>query len=393
MIEQHNSRAHAILAASKSERWLNCTPSARLEEAIPDEPQTAYALEGELAHELAQIMLNYEVAGTMSSAEYDSNFERIINHQAFNEEMLDEVPKYVEFCDAEYGQIQTTVPDAMLLIEEKVDFHRFVPDGFGTCDCVIIADGTMYVIDLKYGKGVLVSANNNSQLKLYAVGALERFGMLYDIKKVILTIAQPRRDNFSMFEMSITDLYDWADTILVDKAQRAWQGIGEQVPGEWCKFCKVKAQCKALAEERLHVTKHDFSDVYLLTDDEIAEMLKIAPLIKEWLNGLEAYALKEALSGKKWPGYKLVAGQSRRKWLDENKVIGRLLAEPDLSEEDVYTQKLNGITIIEKKIGKKRFSELLNDLIIKPEGAPTLVELEDKRPELGIGQAQIDFSD
>jgi hypothetical protein len=251
----------------------------------------------------------------------------------------------------------------------------------------------MYVIDLKYGKGVLVYAHENSQLKLYGIGAFEKFGMLYDIHKVVLVVAQPRRDNFTTYEISIADLYDWAENVLVERAQLAWRGEGEQVPGDWCKFCKVKAQCRALANERLKATKHDFAEPYLLTDDEIAEMLGTAPLIKEWLNGLESYALKAALSGKRWPGYKLVSGQSRRKWLDENKVIGRLLAQADLSEEDVYTQKLSGITVIEKKLGKKRFTEILHDLVVKPEGAPTLVEEDDKRPELGIGQAQTDFSD
>lgn len=393
MIKKHGGRAHAILAASKSDRWINCPPSARLEEAIPDEPQTAYAAEGELAHELAQIMLEHDVTGTMSDAEYDNNFERIVNHPAFNEEMLDEVPKYVDFCDSEFTRIKLDTPDAIMLIEEEVDFHRFVPEGFGTDDCIIIANNVMYVIDLKYGKGVLVHAHENSQLKLYGIGAFEKFGMLYDIHKVVLVVAQPRRDNFTSHEISIADLYDWAENVLVERAQLAWRGEGEQTPGDWCKFCKVKAQCRALANERLKATKHDFAEPYLLTDDEIAEMLSTAPLIKEWLNGLQSYALKEALSGKKWPGYKLVAGQSRRKWLDENKVIGRLLAQADLSEEDVYTQKLNGITVIEKKLGKKRFAELLHDLVVKPEGAPTLVEEDDKRPELGIGQAQTDFSD
>lgn len=393
MIKKHGGRAHALLAASKSDRWINCTPSARLEDDIPDDPQTAYAAEGELAHELGQIMLEHDVLGTMTDADYDNNFERIINHPSFNEEMLDEVPKYVDFCEEEFTRLKVETPDATMLVEEEVDFHRFVPEGFGTDDCIIIANGTMYVIDLKYGKGVLVSADNNSQLKLYGIGALEKFGLMYDVHKVVLVIAQPRRDNFSTYEISIPDLYDWAENVLVERAQIAWKGEGEQVPGDWCKFCKVKAQCRALANERLKATKYDFTEPYLLADEEIAEMLGTSKLIKEWLSGLESYALKAALTGKTWPGYKLVAGQSRRKWVDEDKVIGRLLAEPDLSEEDIYKQKLNGITIIEKKIGKKRFAEVLKGLVVKPEGAPTLVELEDKRPEFGIGQAETDFSD
>ncbi len=391
-MEKHGERTHALLAASKSDRWINCPPSARLEEAIPNDPQTPYAREGELAHELAQLMIEYEVIGSISSADYDARFEQIVNDPAFNEEMLDEVPKYVDFCDAEFTRMKQLTPDAMMLVEQKVDFHRFVPEGFGTDDCIIIANDLMYVIDLKYGKGVLVSAEENSQLKLYAIGALEQFGLLYNINTVRLVIAQPRRDNFSVFDISVADLYEWAENTLVAAAQMAWEGSGEQKAGDWCKFCKVKAQCKTLAEERLKVTKHDFADPYLLTDDEIAEILKSSFLIKEWLNGLEAYALKAALEGKKWPGYKLVAGPSRRKWLDENKVVETLLTQPDLSEEDIFVQKLNGITIIEKKLGKKRFNELLADLIVKPEGAPTLAEETDKRPEYGITQAQIDFT-
>jgi hypothetical protein len=391
-MEKHGERTHALLAASKSDRWINCPPSARLEEAVPNDSQTPYAREGELAHELAQLMIEYEIIGSISSADYDARFEQIVNDPAFDEEMLDEVPKYVDFCDAEFTRMKQLTPDAMMLVEQKVDFHRFVPEGFGTDDCIIIANDLMYVIDLKYGKGVLVSAEENSQLKLYAIGALEQFGLLYNINTVRLVIAQPRRDNFSVFDISVADLYEWAENTLVAAAQMAWEGSGKQKAGDWCKFCKVKAQCKTLAEERLKVTKHDFADPYLLTDDEIAEILKSSFLIKEWLNGLEAYALKAALEGKKWPGYKLVAGPSRRKWLDENKVVETLLTQPDLSEEDIFVQKLNGITIIEKKLGKKRFNELLADLIVKPEGAPTLAEETDKRPEYGITQAQIDFT-
>lgn len=392
-MEKHAERSHALLAASKSDRWLNCTPSARLEDEIPDSPQTDYAAEGELAHELAQLYLSLDILQSIDDKEFDNRFEEIINNKFFSEEMLDEVPKYVEYCEQALTKAKIDTPDAMIMVEQKVDFSRYVPEGFGTDDCIIIADNEMEVIDLKYGKGVLITAHDNSQLKLYAIGALERFGLLYDIHYVTMTIVQPRRDNVSSYRMSITDLYEWADTELITKAQLAFEGMGEQVAGDWCKFCKVKPQCRALANLSLEIARHDFKDAYLLTDDEISEVLQAATILKEWLNGIESYALQEALKGKTWPDFKLVAGVSRRKWADEDKVAGRLLAQQDLSEEDVYKQSLNAITTIEKKLGKKRFATLLSDLVIKPEGAPTLVGLDDNRPALGIDQAKFDFAD
>lgn len=390
-MEKHSERAHALLAASKSDRWMHCTPSARLEDAIPEPAQTAYAAEGELAHELAQIQISHYILEEMDEQEYNNRFDAIINNEHFNEEMLDEVPKYVDYVETAFLEAKTRTPDAMLIIETQIDYSRWVQEGFGTLDAIIIADQTAEVIDLKYGKGVLVSAEDNPQLKLYAVGALERFGLLYDTTEVLLTIAQIRRDNISSYPILVSDLYDWADNELAMKAKMAWEGIGEQVPGEWCKFCLVKAQCRALAKQSLETAKDDFADPHLLTDDEIANILKQAQLVKDWVSALESYALEQAKQGRIWPGFKLVAGMSRRKWADENKVANKLAAQDDLTDEDIYTKKLNGITIIEKKLGKKRFADVLGELVIKPEGAPTLVEEGDKRPALGVQQAQIDF--
>lgn len=390
-MEKHSERAHALLSASKSDRWLNCTPSARLEDEIPDLTTSVYALEGTLAHELAQL---YLMVDNLTEAEYDTKLEAIYSDKLFDMEMLDEVPKYVEYCEDALLEAQQKTPDAEMLIEQKVDFSKWVKEGFGTTDCCIIADGTLEVIDLKYGKGVLVDAVDNTQGMCYALGAYEKFSLLYDIKEVKITIVQPRRNSVSSDTWAVEDLLEWANTVLLPKAEMAWNGTGEQVPGEWCKFCKVKAQCRALADQNLALAKFEFKNPYLLEDDEIEDILTKAPLISDWANSVKDFAFTEALSGRKeFKGFKIVSGVARRKWADEIKAAKVLENTPGLTSEDIYTTKLNALTTIEKKIGKKRFAEELGDLIIKPAGAPTLVPISDPRPAAGIAQAKEDFKD
>lgn len=389
-MEKHNDRKHALLSASQSNRWINCTPSARLEETVPDLQQSDFAAEGTLAHELAQL---YLIAGTISAKEFESKLEDIYNNRLFDVEMLDEVPKYVEYCEDAFEVAETRTPDAIMLIEQKLDFSKYVPEGFGTGDCVIIADGEMETIDLKYGKGVLVEAEGNTQARLYALGAYEKFSLLFDIKTIKMTIIQPRRNNFSSETMSVEELLAWAEEVLVPAAINAWNGEGEQVTGPWCKFCKVKAQCRTLAKQNLELAKEEFKPSYLLSDDEIAEVLHKAPLVLEWVNAIQQYAFNEALTKhKQWPGFKLVEGVSRRKWLDEVSVEQKLNTITDLSEDDKYVTKLKPLTSIEKVLGKKRFNEELGALVIKPAGAPTLVPIDDKRPAIGPEQAKLDFS-
>lgn len=389
-MEKHNDRKHALLAASKSERWINCTPSARLEEAVPDPPQSIYAAEGTLAHELAQL---YLMAGEMSEAEFNDKLEEIYANELFDVEMLDEVSKYVEYCEEALEAAEVNTPDAIMLVEQKLDFSRYVPEGFGTGDCIIIADGEMETIDLKYGKGVLVVAKNNTQAMLYALGAYEKFSLMYDIHTIKMTIIQPRRNNYDSEIISVEYLLDWAESILWPAAEDAWDGIGEQLPGPWCKFCKVKAQCRALAKQNLELAKGEFKPSYLLTDDEVADVLHKAPLVLDWVNAVQAYAFSEAMSGnKQWPGFKLVAGVSRRRWIDEATVETELNKVKDLSQEDIYVTKIQPLTNIEKRIGKKRFAEEFGHLVVKPDGTPTLVPVDDKRPAIGLEQAKLDFS-
>lgn len=391
----HNSRAHALLSASKSSRWINCTPSARLEEHIPDTP-SLYAAEGTLAHELAQLYLEggaiYLEGGSMDADKYDEQMDQIYNHYLFQEEMLEEVPKYVDYCEEAFLTAKTETEDAIMEIEQKIDFSKYVPDGFGTADCVIIADGTMEVIDLKYGKGVLVEAEDNTQALLYALGAYDKFSLMYDINFIKMTIVQPRRNNISSWTISVDYLFDWVKEVLVSSAELAWAGEGQQIPGDWCKFCKVKAQCRALAEQSLALAKTEFKqEPYLLAESEIADILEKGPLVLDWVNAVKEYAFNEAVAGRKsWPGFKLVAGVSRRRWTSEVEAEERL-KDLNIPENEIYITKLQPLTTIEKALGKKHFAEVMQDVVIKPEGAPTLVPISDKRPALGTEQAKLDF--
>ena len=386
----HGARKHALLSASGASRWINCTPSPRLEENFADNT-TSYAAEGTLAHEFAELGLRLAIK-QISKKEYNASVSQFLKNPLYSDEMEDEVQKHIDYVLQQFTEAKRLTKDALLLIEEKVDLTYFIEDGFGTCDDVIIADGTMEVIDLKYGKGVRVSAEDNSQLKLYALGALRAHELMYDIHTVRMTIVQPRLDSISSWEMSAKDLNAWGEDIVKPKAELAYAGEGEQIPGEWCRFCKAKARCKALANQSMEIAKHEFADPMLLTDEELIEAYKIAPQIQDWINGISEYLLTEAINGKKWPEYKLVEGRSNRQWIDTEKVEEKL-KENNFKESDFLVSKLAGITAIEKLVGKSNFGPLLNDLVVKPQGKPTLVPESDKRPEFGIAQAQFDFSD
>jgi hypothetical protein len=275
------------------------------------------------------------------------------------------------------------------LIEQQLDFSKYVPDGFGTGDCVIIADGTLHIIDFKYGQGVLVSAEDNPQMKLYALGALDLFDGIYDIEMVSMTIYQPRRENVSTSIVSKESLYQWAEEVLKPKAELAFAGDGNYCPGEWCQFCRAAVKCRARAEAKMKLATFEFALPPLLSDEEIADILSSIGDLTSWANEIIAYATDEAVNhGKKWPGFKVVEGRSNRKYKDEEAVAE---AAKNAGYRDIYKQSLITITEMEKLMGKSKFNEILGELVMKPPGKPTLVPVSDKRPEMNTSSAKIDF--
>lgn len=394
-LRDHSERQHALLSASGASRWLNCTPSAKLEEMFGEKKTSVYAEEGTLAHELSELYLSRDTLQSITEDEFNARFEEIMANELFNEEMLDVVPIYTEYCSEQYNEALTHDAAAIIEIEQKLDLTEYVPESFGTADCCILGSSVLEVIDLKYGKGVPVYATWNNQLMLYGLGALRKYSILYDIETVRLTIVQPRINNISSFEISVDELLDWADNTLRPKALDAFDGKGELEAGDWCKFCSVKNRCRALYEKQLEIAKYEFKEPSLLTDEEVADVIARTPGLIEWANSVVEYAQERAINDNKhWPGYKLVEGSSRRKWVNEEKATEAIFARcPELSEDQIFNMKLQSITEIEKLIGKKKFAELLSDVVIKPQGKPTLVPENDKRPALGLEDAVNDFKE
>lgn len=394
MFNEHSKRAHALLSASGAHRWLHCTPSAKLEDAEGERPTSVFAQEGTLAHELSELYIKHDILNEIDDAQFDEAFSAIMSNELFSDEMLDVIPIYVDYCNDEYNEAISKNENALMEIEQKLDLTEFVPESFGTADCVIINDDIIEVIDLKYGKGVPVYAEYNIQLMLYGLGVLRNYDTMYDIKQVKLTIVQPRINNISTWQISVEDLLKYANETIKPAAQLAFKGEGELRAGAWCKFCVVKNKCRELYDENLKIAKHDFAKPEFLTDDEIADVLKRVPLFTEWLNSIKEYAEGKAINEHKiWPGFKLVEGVSRRKWVNEDDVANMIYTKfPEASEDQIFDMKLKGISAIEKLFGKKKVDEALKDVIVKPQGKPTLVSEDDKRPALGYEDAVKDFS-
>ena len=390
----HSERKHALLSASHAARWLACPPSARLEEKFKEtcgfQDSSVYAEEGTLAHEFAELSLRL-ASGRISKVDYKSALEALRGHELYSEEIEEQVEKYSAYVMEAFEHAKTVVPDPVLFIEEKLDFSHIVEEGFGTGDSGIIADGTMEVIDLKYGKGVKVEACENPQLKLYALGALRSYEMLYDIHTVRLTIVQPRIDNIVSWDISVKDLYKWAYETVKPIAEKAYVGKGIQKAGEHCKFCTVKAMCNTLAQRNIALAKHEFKDPQLLTEKQLIDVYKQIPMLVDWANSVGEFLFNKALAGEKVEGYKLVEAPSRRRWTNEEDVQAKL-KEEGYTEEQFNTVKLKGISDIEKLIGKKNFPALMEGFVIKPQGNPILVPETDKRPEYkSLEQAKQDF--
>lgn len=393
LLNNHTDRAHALLSASGAHRWLHCTPSAKLEEAEGERPTSIFAKEGTLAHELSELYIKHDILNEIDDVQFDEAFSAIMSDDIFTDEMLDVVPIYVDYCNDEFKDALSKNENALMEIEQKLDLTDYVPESFGTADCIIVNDDTIEVIDLKYGKGVPVYAEYNIQLMLYGLGVLRNFDTMYDIKQLKLTIVQPRINNISTWQISKDELLKYAEETIKPAAQLAFKGVGELKAGPWCKFCVVKNKCRAIYEENLKIAKHDFAKPEYLTDEEIADILTRAPMFTEWINSIKEYAEEKAINDNKiWPGFKLVEGTTRRKWTNEDDVANEIFTNfPEISEDQIYDMKLKSITNIEKLIGKKRFIETLSGVIIKPQGKPTLVPESDKRPALGIEDAIKDF--
>ena len=361
---------HALLSASSSHRWLNCPPSARLCEGYDDKGSN-FAAEGSDAHSLCEYKLRKALGMEAKDPTEDLTW--------YDAEMEESASGYAAFVMELVAEAKKSCSDPVVLIEQRLDYSKYVQSGFGTGDCVLISDGTLHIVDFKYGRGVLVEAEDNPQMKLYALGALEIFDCLYDIETVSMTIYQPRRANVSTFTLTRQELLDWAETVLVPTAELAYAGDGEYHCGEWCQFCKAKADCRERARANMELARYEFRQPPLLTDEEVEEILGKLDSLMDWASDIKDYALQAAISGKHWCGYKLVEGRANRRYTDENAVVAAVKA----AGYDPYDEpKLLGVTAMTTLLGRKQFNDILGGLITKPQGKPTLVSESDKRPAM-----------
>jgi hypothetical protein len=388
---------HALLSPSGASRWLACTPSARLETQFPDKAGDA-ASEGTLAHKLGELLIQQK-AGQISKANFNKKLKALQSSEAgkkfYNAGMHEYCEDYAVYVMETFAAAKSRTKDAKLFLETQLDLTEFIPEGFGTTDVNIVADHILDVIDLKYGKGVEVSVVENKQAMVYGLGALSQFDLLYDIHTVRLHIYQPRMDNISVWEIDALELKVWAMDELIPKAQMAFAGEGEYVPGKHCQFCRARPTCKAHADKQIEIFDYDLKAARLLTDTEVSDILGRAKDLTSWLGELQDYALEQAVNnGKKWPGYKLVAGRSNRFYTDQETVATKLIMA-GFPEEKIYKPKeLLGITEMEKTITKKVFNAELSDLVKKPEGKPTLAPVDDERPELNsVDKCDADFAE
>ena len=390
--------AHAMLSPSSAVRWMNCPPSAKLSMTFPPEPATKAALEGSLAHKLAEIKAQ---AYLQNIDKYPNKTEQASQLESIKE-LLDD-PNYDESLnemadDVLNQHIKPLIAEASkheiwdMFLERKLDLGSFIPQSYGTADVIAIYGNTLHLVDHKFGS-MRVLAENNPQVMIYALGALAKYDMLYDIEKVKLHITQPKLDSYSEWEVSVQDLLDWKIKDLMPVAKQAFLGEGNFNPGSWCHFCPARHTCRARSDYGLEVAKQDFKEPDLLTDEEITNTLKRIDQLISWATDLKTYALSKALQeGKKWRGMKIVEGRSQRKYSDEDLVASRLNSN-GFSLDDISESKLLGLTKLEKLVGKKRFTELVGDLLTKPPGKPQLALDSDKRPEYNpASNPEADFS-
>lgn len=367
---------HAKLSASGSKKWLNCPFSIAMENEFPD-TESEYAQEGTTAHTLAELKIRRDI-GEITRIQYLKRVEDL----KMDQEMEQYTEDYKDFVLERFHYAKTLSKDAVLKIEEKIYYSKWAPEGFGTGDAVIIADGVVEIIDLKYGKGVKVNAKENTQMMLYALGAIEEYDYLYNIEKAIMTIYQPRRDHIASFEMSKYDLYQWGEHTVKPIAKQAFEETGHCYAGKHCTegFCKAIPVCRAFAEYMQEVEKNPYQKPEKLTDEEIEEILYKSKDISKWIKKIEQYVLQQALKGKQFIGFKVVAGKSSRKYSLQDNEIASVLLEKGYKEDQIYKRELRSVTDMQKHLGKEKFQQILGGYVIKTKGSPTLATLEDKRP-------------
>lgn len=381
--------AHAKLSASGSKKWIACTPSVVLEQQFPDE-SSEFANEGTFAHEVFEAKILAYLGRPVPE------LTPALAEQYDSAELRDAVDAAVEVAIERIEAARARCADPIILVEQRLDFSQWVPEGFGTGDLVIIADDLIEGLDYKHGKGVTVEVEKNSQIRLYGLGAYAELAHLYDIKRVRMTVLQPRKNNFGSEELTIEELLAWADKVVVPAARMAWEGKGEPVPGPHCTegFCRARFQCAARANQSLELAKAEFAlrPPELLTEEQIAKVLTIGDQVAKWISDVQSFALAQAESGRQFAGFKLVEGRSNRRYSDQDTVAATLV-EAGIPEAIIYERSLLGITALEKAIGKRKFAELLGDLVVKPSGKPTLVPESDKRPAIASADsAAADFS-
>ena len=375
-LNDHKARAHALLSASSAHRWLECPPSAVANEAYPNQ-ETIFTNEGTLAHEVAEFMAR------------NGYYSRDNAQDGITVEMVQCAKEY-----ADYIEEQKKSNDAIVLLEQRVDFSPWVPDGFGTCDCIIIQDDTLTIIDYKFGQGVAVSATDNPQMKLYALGAMNDYGIAMDVKKVELHIFQPRLNNISTDNLAVEELMEWAEKTVKPTAEQAVQGKGKYAPGEHCRFCQHGGKCRALTKLCTeYIDTHGLRVALpVLAPHEVADVLRMEPMITLWLKKVKEQALTTLMNGEELPGYKLVEGKlGVRKWANDQAVFN-LLIGAGYSEEDITETKVLSPAQMDKAIGKKKVAELLEEQIERAPGSPTIAPIHDKRPAYDrLAEAQNDF--
>lgn len=385
--QNHSSRKHAYLSASSANQWLNCPPSIKASEGIGDKT-TTFSEEGTFAHELSELYFVRLYDG-MTEDKFQQELERYKQNEYYSEELREYVEQYVDIVEEKVNEARAQ-DEPILFFEHRLDLTRYVPESFGTGDVIIYYNGTVEIVDLKFGKGVEVSALNNPQLRLYGLGAYELLKDFEDVHTIKTTIIQPRLHNVSSESMTTDDLVSWGLNVVRPQALKAIEGKGEFKPGNHCRFCKIRHSCRARAEANLNASK-ELSTPTTLTDDELAELLHKLPDIKRWASDVEDYCREQALeNSRNFDGWKVVEGRASRKYVDNEQVFERLKEHYD--PDEVSETKVLSISKLEKQIGKKKVAELLSDLVEKPQGKPTLVTEDDKRQPI-TDSAESDFTE
>ena len=374
----NDTRAHALLGASSAHRWLECTPSVKLEEQFPDSSST-FAEEGSLAHELAELKLRKEFLEQMSTKAYNAAIKKLKAHELWQDEMLNHTETYVDYIKSVAFSMDAS---PYIAAEKRVDYSAYAPEGFGTADCIMISGKNLHVIDFKYGKGVPVSAEDNPQMKLYALGAILEYGILYPIETVNVAVVQPRLGSISEWSISHRDLIHWANEVVVPKAELAHKGEGEYSPGDHCKFCRARSVCRARAEKNIALAEFTALKPPIISNEEVGEFLKKGKDLTKWISDLQDYALSESLRGSDVPGWKAVEGRGSREWTDMDEAF-KVLVDSGIDEEILWERRPVTLPVIEKCLGKSQFNEMLKEYVVSRPGKPALAPAEDKRKAIG----------